>query len=177
MPRFEVKRITVVCATLVLAACAETCPRCEEAPPAAALEDEGTGGEAPIAERGLDRFPAEVRALEAAPRRSAPPGTASVAILARGENAFVARLEMAPNAAVPEHQDPDEEYIHVLEGRGTMWIDGTEYEVTPGTTIYMPAHSTVRFQNGDAPLVALQVFAGPGSAAKYDRWIPMDGEE
>ena len=33
---------------------------------------------------------------------------ATVALLARGLNAFVARLEMDPGAAVPEHQDADE---------------------------------------------------------------------
>ena len=49
-------------------------------------------------------------------------------------------------------------------------MDGKTYEITAGTTIYMPANATVSFQNGDQPLVAIQVFAGPGPAAKYDTW-------
>lgn len=118
--------------------------------------------------------PAEVRALADAERRAAPPGTAQIALLARGNNAFIGRLEMEPGASVPEHQDADEEYIHVLSGHGTMWIDGVEHEVTAGATIFMPAGATVRFVNGDEPMVALQVFAGPGSSAKYDRWTPID---
>ena len=39
--------------------------------------------------------------------------------------------------------------------------------------IFMPAGVTVSYQNGDAELVALQVFAPPGPAAKYDRWRPV----
>ena len=68
------------------------------------------------------------------------------------------------------HRDATEEYIHVLEGQGRMSIDGVEYEVRAGTTIYMPANALVTFTNGDARLVGLQVFAGPAPAAKYDRW-------
>ncbi len=139
----------------------------------------GCGAAAPCPELGPTADdeaaapPAEVRALDDAPRRMSPPGTAIVALLARGRNAFVARLEMEPGAAVPEHQDADEEYIHVLEGHGTIWIDGVEHAVAAGATIFMPAGATVRFLNGDARMVALQVFAGPDSAAKYDLWSPV----
>lgn len=149
---------------LLLCACGGSAAECPE--PAATTAGDETPDATPP--------PATVRALADAERRAAPPGTATIAFLAQGENAFVARLEMEPGAAVPEHQDADEEYIHVLEGHGTMWIDGTEYEVTPGTTIFMPANATVSFQNGDARMVALQVFAGPASAAKYDRWTPIE---
>lgn len=161
-------------ALVLLGACA-SCPRCTEAAePAssAGSEDEGACPEV----RAPASPPAEVRALADAPRRAAPPGTATIAMLAQGTNAFVGRLEMEPGAAVPEHQDPDEEYIHVLEGHGTMWIDGTEHEVGPGATIYMPAGATVRFQNGDTRMVAIQVFAGPGSASKYERWNAVEAE-
>lgn len=111
--------------------------------------------------------------LDRAERRRNPPGTAVVTLLARGENAFLARLEMDPGAAVPEHRDATEEYVHVLEGSGRITIDGTSHEVTAGTTIYMPANALVSFQNGDAPLVGLQVFAGPEPAAKYDAWARL----
>jgi len=113
--------------------------------------------------------------VEDAERRDAPNGQASVAFLARGHGAFVGRLEMAPEAAVPEHQDATEEYIHVLEGHGTITIDGTEHEVGPGTTIFMPAGATVSYRNGDERMVALQVFAGPEPANKYNEWS-IEGE-
>ena len=107
---------------------------------------------------------------DAARVRTAPSGKAGVTILARGENAFVARLRMDAGAAVPVHRDATEEYIHVLEGSGTITIDGTEHAIAKGDTVYMPANAEVSFHNGDAELVGLQVFAGPEPASKYGGW-------
>jgi quercetin dioxygenase-like cupin family protein len=118
----------------------------------------------------LVHIPAEVRPLASAPKKISPSGKTTVALLAEGHNAFVGKLELAPDAAVPEHQDPTEEYIHVLSGKAQMTMDGKSYTVEPGTTIYMPAFAKVSVQNGDEPLVALQVFAGPAPARKYDSW-------
>ena len=117
---------------------------------------------------------ATVRALADAPRAIAPSGKAQVQHLARGDNAYIGRLSLEPGAAVPEHQDATEEYIHILEGRGTIEIDGAHFEVEPGTTIYMPAKARVRFTNGETKLVGLQVFAGPSPAAKYDTWTALE---
>ena len=58
----------------------------------------------------------------------------------------------------------------MISGGGTMTIDGDEYEIGPGTTIYMPANAEVSYQNGDEEMIALQVFAGPEPASKYDAW-------
>lgn len=102
--------------------------------------------------------------------KTAPSGKAWVTILTQGENAFLARLELAAGASVPEHRDATEEYIHVLQGSGTMHIDGEAYEVGPGSTVLMPAHALVSFQNGKEHLVAMQVFAGPEPAKKYASW-------
>jgi quercetin dioxygenase-like cupin family protein len=117
--------------------------------------------------------PPEVRAGTETPRRRAPNGRAQIAELARGLEAFVGRLELDPGAVVPEHRDPTEEYLVVLEGSGTIFIDGVEHAVEPGTTVFMPANALVTFQNGSERLVAIQVFAGPESAAKYDAWNPI----
>ena len=108
-----------------------------------------------------------------APRRQAPNGTATITLLAQGNNAFVGRLDMAAGAKVPEHQDATEEYIHILEGEGSVTIDGETHPVSAGSTIYMPAGATVSFANGDAPLAAIQVFAGPEPSQKYDAWKPL----
>lgn len=115
-----------------------------------------------------------VRALEDSPTRSAPNGSATVTVLAHGTQAFVAKLEMSPGATVPSHRDETEETIYVLEGSGSLTMDATTYSVGPGTTIFMPAGAEVSFENGDAPLVGIQVFAGPQPAAKYDAWKPVD---
>lgn len=49
-------------------------------------------------------------------------------------------------------------------------IDGQSHEISSGHVVYMPAGATVSFKNGDQPLEALQVFAGPESADKYAAW-------
>jgi quercetin dioxygenase-like cupin family protein len=109
---------------------------------------------------------------EAAERRQPPSGKAQITIYAQGENAFLAKLEMAPNGAVPVHRDETEEYIYILEGSGTITINSKSYAVAPHTAIFMPAGAEVTYQNGDKTLVAIQVFAGPGPASKYDAWTP-----
>ena len=116
--------------------------------------------------------PASVTSLAQAEHRRRG-DAADIHVLARGENAFVGKLEMAPGGEVPEHRDPTEEYIHILEGGGLFKIDGQAHQVGPGSTIYMPPGALVSFKNGDARLVAIQVFAGPGPAAKYDAWTPV----
>ena len=102
--------------------------------------------------------------------KTSPSESAKVWLLAHGDNAFVGRLEMDPGVSIPEHRDATEEYIHILEGSGRIHIDDRTYEVQPGTTIFMPAGSKVRFDNGSKKLVGLQVFAGPEPAKKYDAW-------
>lgn len=113
-----------------------------------------------------------VVSLADAPRRVSPPGTGTVTILAQGDNAFLGKLEMQPAATVPLHRDATEEYIHILSGGGEMSIDGRRFQLEVGSTVYMPPNAEVEFRNGDAPLVAIQVFAGPEPAAKYDTWAP-----
>lgn len=104
---------------------------------------------------------------------SPPSGKASIAALAQGENAFIGRLTLAPGGAVPTHRDATEEYIHVLAGGGVLTIDGVEHALAPGHTVYMPAQAEVSYANGDEELVAIQVFAGPEPAAKYQSWEPI----
>lgn len=100
-------------------------------------------------------------------------GKARITELALGDEAFVGVLELDADVSVPEHQDPTEEVIHVLEGSGVIHMDGKRFEVGPGDTIYMPAGATVSYDNGGAPMKAFQVFGGPGPASKYESWTPV----
>ncbi len=127
-------------------------------------------GEASSADR-TRAPPAAVRSLAEVEHRQK--GAGEIFLLARGEQAFLGKLEMAAGGEVPEHRDATEEYIHILEGGGTFSIDDRAYAVGPGSTIYMPANAKVSFKNGPSKLVAIQVFAGPGPAAKYDAWTPV----
>ena len=97
-------------------------------------------------------------------------GKASIEILKEGKNAFVGRLTLAPHGEVPKHRDPTEEYLLIESGQGYITIDGKKTLVKAGDFIYMPAQAEVSFKNGDQPLTALQIFAGPQSARKYDSW-------
>lgn len=112
---------------------------------------------------------AVVGALGVAERVS-PSGTAGIRPLTQGERAFVGLLRLDANAAVPPHRDASEEHILILAGSGVMNMDGRRTEVTAGDAVLMPADAEVSFQNGAAPLLALQVFAGPESAQKYASW-------
>lgn len=115
-----------------------------------------------------------VNTLDQSVLRVAPSGKASVTEWARGEKAWLGLLTLDAGAAVPEHHDLTEEYIHVLEGTGTLTMDGVDHQLAPGTSVVMPAGATVRYQNGPQKLVAVQVFAGPESADKYAGW-PVSG--
>lgn len=159
-------RFAIVIAFL-LGACASaavTSVASEATPLPADAADPGAGAAASA--------PRLVVAAGEAERRRAPNGKGEVFIYARGENAFLARLELDAGGAVPEHRDATEEYLYILEGSGDLVIDGKAYAISPGSAVYMPANALVSFQNGDARLVAVQVFAGPEPAAKYDAWTP-----
>ena len=112
---------------------------------------------------------------EQAERRQLGGGRAEIRLLAQGSRAFIGELTLAAGAQVPQHRDEDEEYLHILSGSGKITIDGVEHTLRAGATVYMPARAEVSFVNGDQPLRALQVFAGPESAAKYQRWTPVEG--
>jgi quercetin dioxygenase-like cupin family protein len=156
-----VKRSALFVLGVAVGACATAAVQSSASPPTGSEPSTGAVG------RSL------VVSLADAPRRVSPPGTGTVTILARGDNAFVGKLEMQPGAAVPLHRDATEEYIHVLSGGGEMTIDGRRFELDAGSTVYMPPNAEVEFRNGDAQLVAIQVFAGPEPAAKYDAWEPV----
>ena len=105
-----------------------------------------------------------------APTRAAANGNAQITLFAEGEHGFMGKLRMAGGAKVPEHQDESEEFLYVLKGEGTITVDGTEYDVTPNTGIFLPAGAKVSYQNGDRVMEALQFFAPTDSANKYSGW-------
>lgn len=154
-----IRRYCGLAAAFALGACAAT-----------SVQSIASDGPAAVAPSSKPTATATIVHLESAEARQVGGGKAQIALLARGHNAFVGKLEMAGNGKVPEHRDATEEYIHVLSGGGTIYIEDQPSVLRSGSTVFMPANAKVRFDNGPERLVALQVFAGPGPAAKYDKW-------
>ena len=103
-------------------------------------------------------------------KRQVGQGKALIELMKTGKSAFIGRLTLAAHAKVPQHRDPTEEYLLIEQGQGLITIDGQVSKVKQGDLIYMPAHAEVSFTNGAQKLIALQIFAGPKSAAKYNKW-------
>ncbi len=127
-------------------------------------------GTAPATAKAPPSLAPSVVALKKACQKHPASKAASISILAEGNEAFMGVLTMKAKGKVPEHRDATEEYIHVLEGGGRITIDGKLHTIGAGDTVFMPANTKVSYVNGDQPLRALQVFAGPGPAKKYDGW-------
>jgi quercetin dioxygenase-like cupin family protein len=141
----------------------------------ATLWGRGNGAQAGVSAK------AHLQSAGTAQVRVSPSGKARVRPLAGpelggAEAAFLALLELEPGAGVPEHRDSTEEFVHFLEGHGTLHVDGRSFDVQPGDTVYMPANALVRFEGGDAPMKVLQVFAPPGPEAKYEGWPLADSD-
>ena len=83
---------------------------------------------------------------------------------------FMSVLKVPAKGKVPEHKDPTEEYLYVLKGTGTLWIDDQELKIGPRMVVYMPAGAKVRFQADNKPVEVLQVFAPSGPEKKYKTW-------
>ena len=117
---------------------------------------------------------AGVQSLEMAPMKKNGKG-AEIRFLAHqpvhlNNSAFIGHLTVPAKGKVPLHRDASEEYLYVLEGQGTLWIEGQNYFIKKDDLVFMPANVEVRFENGDKPLKALQVFAPQGPEEKYDDW-------
>ncbi len=112
----------------------------------------------------------EIIHTQSVEKRQVGQGKAIIELMKTGKNAFIGRLILAAHAQVPKHKDPTEEYLLIEQGQGQITIDGKQSLVSKGDLIYMPANAEVSFINGQQTLIALQVFAGPQSAAKYSKW-------
>lgn len=113
--------------------------------------------------------------LDKAPKKTHIKG-AEVSFLADpaihgNKSLFMSVLKIPAGGKVPEHRDPTEEYLYILKGHGTLWIDDAEFLVQPQSVVYMPAGAKVRFQAGGLPVEVLQVFAPSGPEKKYNSWV------
>ena len=124
-----------------------------------------TGEDPPAAEAALQQ-----QVIRELPSAAPPSGAARITHLDRSPSAYLGQLWLKGEGKVPAHRDPTEEYLVLLEGSGTMLLDGEEHALRAGHAIYMPAGAEVSYVNGPQPLLAFQIFAGPESAFKYEAW-------
>lgn len=78
-----------------------------------------------------------------------------------GENLMLARVELAPNAVVPEHQHPHEQFGLMLEGEATFTIAGERRRLTAGDYYTIPGNTPHMVQTGPGGAVALDIFSPP----------------
>jgi quercetin dioxygenase-like cupin family protein len=94
--------------------------------------------------------------------------------LAAGENIRVRELEHGDSSSVSLVQIRDREQPHVhtrydltvtlVEGWGTLWLDGTALPMQAGSTAFIPKGTPHYFVNqGSTPAAALVAFAPPFS--------------
>ena len=79
------------------------------------------------------------------------------------ENYCMRVFEVREGGSSPFHAHDWEHEIFVHAGRGTLWRDGEEVAVGPGSVAFIPGGETHRFKNtGAEPLIFVCVIpAGP----------------
>lgn len=101
-------------------------------------------------------------------------GLVRAVLLARGQNAYLGKLILQPRAQVAPRRTATEEYLYIIEGSSVLTVNGQSYIIGPNMAVYIPADGEVSFIVGSEPLVAVQVFAGPEPAARYNEWKTFD---
>jgi quercetin dioxygenase-like cupin family protein len=100
-------------------------------------------------------------------------GGAAHARIAFGGNASArASLEVlrfSGDAGVAEHDHPTWEHVGVLQGTGTLVLDGKRYPVAPGTVIHVPRTVRHAFEpGGSSEALIVQLYAPSGPEQRFE---------
>lgn len=91
------------------------------------------------------------------------------------KEAAMTELVMLPGATVPEHtHDTSAELLYILEGHGTMTLDGQASTVRAGMAIFIPAgvkHGLV-LDTKVEPLRAIQIYTPGGPEQRFQKGAP-----
>ncbi|MEY2479140.1 MAG: hypothetical protein QOI04_67 [Verrucomicrobiota bacterium] len=79
---------------------------------------------------------------------------------------MLARLE--PGSHMPEHQHPQEQIVHVLEGKMRLIVDGTPHEMSAGDSFYLASNVPHGVETIEATSV-LDTFSPP-----RDEYLAID---
>lgn len=91
------------------------------------------------------------------------------------KEAAMTELVMLPGASVPEHtHDASAELLYILEGHGTMVLDGQASVVRAGMAIFIPAGVKHSFtvDTKVEPLRAIQVYTPGGPEQRFKKGLP-----
>jgi quercetin dioxygenase-like cupin family protein len=56
---------------------------------------------------------------------------------AAGKTMYQMVAHLAAGSVMPEHRHPQEQLVHILEGRMKLIVDGTPHELTTGDSLYL----------------------------------------
>lgn len=79
---------------------------------------------------------------------------------------MIARLE--PGSRMPEHQHPQEQIVHILEGRIRLIVEGTPHELSTGDSFYLASNVPHGVETIEATSV-LDTFSPP-----RDEYLAID---
>jgi len=84
------------------------------------------------------------------------------AILIVGEKAMMMKLKVEPGIPTPPHSHPHEQMGHLLEGQGTLYVEGETREIVAGTSFWVPPNAPHNFDaTGDKPAILIEAFSPP----------------
>lgn len=57
--------------------------------------------------------------------------------LTSGKTMYQMMAELEAGSVMPEHRHPQEQVVHILQGRMRLIVDGTPHELVPGDSFYL----------------------------------------
>ncbi|MDT4763036.1 cupin domain-containing protein [Sphaerochaeta sp. PS] len=75
----------------------------------------------------------------------------------QGWKDYVMRMfTLGKGGFAPKHTHPWQHILYIVEGKGTLFLDGKDYPLTAGSTAYVPAEALHQILNaGEEPFVFL----------------------
>jgi quercetin dioxygenase-like cupin family protein len=73
-----------------------------------------------------------------------------------GTEVIISRIEIPPHTTLPKHWHPGEEFVYLLEGTATLWMDGKEETIGgAGAVAMVPLKEIHTAITGDEGVVAI----------------------
>ncbi len=66
-----------------------------------------------------------------------------------GPNFSMRHFQVEPNGHAPQHSHDYEHEVYVVEGGGTVLLEGTRHPIKAGDVVYVPADQEHQFRAGD----------------------------